>query len=117
MPGTRPRSSKREQPPVEVERGVEIADLERHVVDADEPRARHARIVRPSEPGRAARVTGRCQEGTYAPGNQHGRPSPMHRNIRRTLLALGVALIVLPAAISDGHQLTPHQAKVVHHSR
>jgi len=41
----------------------------------------------------------------------------MHRNIRRTLLAIGVALIVLPAAISDGHQLTPHQAQVIHHAR
>jgi hypothetical protein len=29
----------------------------------------------------------------------------MHRNIRRALLALGVTLIVLPAAVSDGHQL------------
>ena len=37
----------------------------------------------------------------------------MHRNIRRTLLALGVTLIVLPAAVSDGHELTPQQAKVV----
>ena len=40
----------------------------------------------------------------------------MHRiNIRRTLLALGVTLIVLPAAVSDGHELTPAQAKIVHH--
>ena len=30
----------------------------------------------------------------------------MHRNVRRLLLALGITLIVLPAAISDGHQLT-----------
>ena len=29
----------------------------------------------------------------------------MHRNISRALLALGVTLIVLPAAVSDGHQL------------
>ena len=41
----------------------------------------------------------------------------MHRNIRRVLLALGIAVIVLPAAISDGHQLTPHQAQVVQHAR
>ena len=39
----------------------------------------------------------------------------MHRNIRRALLALGITLIVLPAAISDGHELTPHQAQVLHH--
>jgi hypothetical protein len=41
----------------------------------------------------------------------------MHRNVRRVLLALGIALIVLPAAISDGHVLTPHQAQVAHHAR
>jgi hypothetical protein len=41
----------------------------------------------------------------------------MHRNVRRLLLALGITLIVLPAAISDGRQLTPHQAQVVHHAR
>ena len=27
----------------------------------------------------------------------------MHRNVRRVLLALGITLIVLPAAISDAH--------------
>ena len=36
MPGTRPRSSKLEQAPVEVECGVEVTDLERYVVDANE---------------------------------------------------------------------------------
>ena len=41
----------------------------------------------------------------------------MHRNVRRVLLALGIALIVLPAAISDGHVLTPQQAQVAHHAR
>ncbi len=41
----------------------------------------------------------------------------MHRNIRRALLALGITLIVLPAAISDGHQLTPQQAQVLHQAR
>jgi hypothetical protein len=42
----------------------------------------------------------------------------MHRNIKRALLALGIALIVLPAAISDGHELTPHQTQVLqHHAR
>jgi hypothetical protein len=41
---------------------------------------------------------------------------PTHRTIRRTLLAVGITLIVLPAAVSDGHQLTPQQAKVVHHA-
>ena len=38
----------------------------------------------------------------------------MHRNIRLALLALGVTLIVLPAAVSDGHQLekkSGHQDK------
>jgi hypothetical protein len=43
--------------------------------------------------------------------------NPTRRNIRRALLALGIALIVLPAAVSDGHELTPHQAKVIHQSR
>jgi hypothetical protein len=41
----------------------------------------------------------------------------MHRNVRRVLLALGITLIVLPAAISDGHQLTPHQSQHVQHVR
>jgi hypothetical protein len=41
----------------------------------------------------------------------------MHRNVRRVLLALGITLIVLPAAISDAHVLTPHQAQVAHHAR
>ena len=41
----------------------------------------------------------------------------MHRNVRRLLLALGITLIVLPAAISDAHQPTPHQAQVAHHAR
>ena len=41
----------------------------------------------------------------------------MHRNVKRVLCALGIALIVLPAAISDGHQLTQRQAQVVHHAR
>jgi len=40
----------------------------------------------------------------------------MHRNIRQMLLALGVTLLILPAAVSDGHELTPHQAQVVQHS-
>jgi hypothetical protein len=41
----------------------------------------------------------------------------MHRNVRRALLALGVTLLVLPAAVSDGHELKPAHAKVVHQSR
>ena len=41
----------------------------------------------------------------------------MHRNVRRVLLALGITLIVLPAAISDAHVRTPHQAQVAHHAR
>ena len=41
----------------------------------------------------------------------------MHRNVRRVLLALGITLIVLPAAISDAHQTSQHQAQVVHHAR
>ena len=41
----------------------------------------------------------------------------MHRNVRRLLLALGITLIVLPAAISDAHQTSQHQAQVVHHAR
>jgi hypothetical protein len=41
----------------------------------------------------------------------------MHRNVKRVLCALGITLIVLPAAISDGHELTPHQAQVAQHAR
>jgi len=41
----------------------------------------------------------------------------MHRNVKRVLCALGITLIVLPAAISDGHQLTQHPAQAVHHAR
>ena len=40
----------------------------------------------------------------------------MHLNIRRTLLAVGVTLIVMPAAISEGHE-RPAQPEVVQHVR
>ena len=40
----------------------------------------------------------------------------MSRNLRRLLLAVGVTLLVLPAAVSDGHERTP-QPQVAHHSR
>jgi hypothetical protein len=40
----------------------------------------------------------------------------MSRNLRRLLLAVGVALLILPAAVSDGHERTP-QPQVAHHSR
>ena len=40
----------------------------------------------------------------------------MSRTIRNLLLAVGVALLILPAAISDGHERTP-QPQVAHHSR
>ena len=41
----------------------------------------------------------------------------MHRNSAASLLALGVTLLVLPAAVSDGHELKPAQAQVAHQSR
>jgi hypothetical protein len=41
----------------------------------------------------------------------------MHRNVRRVLLALGITLIVLPAAISDGHVDTQHHPQLAHHAR
>jgi hypothetical protein len=40
----------------------------------------------------------------------------MSRNLRRLLLAVGVTLLILPAALSDGHERTP-QPQVAHHSR
>jgi hypothetical protein len=40
----------------------------------------------------------------------------MSRTIRRLLLAVGVTLLILPAAISDGHERTP-QPQVAHHAR
>ena len=40
----------------------------------------------------------------------------MHRNIRRALLALGVTLLILPAAVSDGHERSPDPG-VAHHVR
>ena len=40
----------------------------------------------------------------------------MHRNVKRVLIALGVTLLIPPAAISEGHERTP-QAKVVQVSR
>jgi hypothetical protein len=40
----------------------------------------------------------------------------MSRTIRRLLLAVGVTLLILPAAISDGHERTP-QPQVAHHTR
>ena len=44
--GTRPRSSNVEQAAVELERGVEVADLERDVVDADQAGGAHYRHLR-----------------------------------------------------------------------
>jgi hypothetical protein len=40
----------------------------------------------------------------------------MHRYVKRALLALGVTLIVLPAAVSDAHQPT-QPAPIVQHAR
>ena len=40
----------------------------------------------------------------------------MSRNLRRLLLAVGVTLLILPAAVSDGHERTP-QPQVSHHIR
>jgi hypothetical protein len=40
----------------------------------------------------------------------------MSRTLRRLLLAVGVTLLVIPAAVSDGHERTP-QPQVAHHSR
>ena len=40
----------------------------------------------------------------------------MHRNIRRTLLALGVTLLIIPAAVSDGHERSPSTG-VTQHAR
>jgi hypothetical protein len=42
----------------------------------------------------------------------------MSRYVRNLLLALGITLLVLPAALSDGHELTPHQVQALHaHAR
>jgi hypothetical protein len=38
------------------------------------------------------------------------------RNLRRLVLAVGVTLLILPAAVSDGHERTP-QPQVAHHAR
>jgi hypothetical protein len=40
----------------------------------------------------------------------------MSRTLRRLLLAVGVTLLILPAAVSDGHERTP-QPQVAHHVR
>jgi hypothetical protein len=40
----------------------------------------------------------------------------MSRTIRRILLAVGVTLLVVPAAVSDAHEGSP-QPQVAHHSR
>jgi hypothetical protein len=40
----------------------------------------------------------------------------MSRTLRRLLLAVGVSLLILPAAVSDGHERTP-QPQVAHHVR
>ena len=40
----------------------------------------------------------------------------MSRNLRLLLLAVGVTLLILPAAVSDGHERTP-QPQVAHQSR
>ena len=74
---------------------------------------RPTRVGAPGDPADGNRA--RTHQATSTEGSSNANPT--RRNIRRTLLAIGVTLIVLPAAISDGHQLTPQQAKVVHHSR
>ena len=40
----------------------------------------------------------------------------MPRYIRRTLLTLGVTLLIIPAAVSDGHERSP-DAGVTQHVR
>ena len=40
----------------------------------------------------------------------------MSRNIRRILLAVGVTLLVIPAAVTDAHEGSP-QPQVAHHAR
>jgi hypothetical protein len=41
----------------------------------------------------------------------------MSRNLRRLLLAVGVTLLILPAAVSDGHERTPQPQVAQHHVR
>jgi hypothetical protein len=41
----------------------------------------------------------------------------MSRNIRRVLLAIAVAVIVTPAAVSDAHEGAPQAPQVAHHAR
>ena len=38
----------------------------------------------------------------------------MHRNIRHTLLALGVTLLIIPAAVSEGHEPSPDTGVTQH---
>jgi hypothetical protein len=40
----------------------------------------------------------------------------MSRTIRRALLAIGVTILVIPAAVSDAHEPSP-QPQVAHHAR
>ena len=72
-------------------------------------------MVRPSRPGRCLRPPADAKSARLQQAPRQGGTHA--RNIRRALLALGITLIVLPAAISDGHKLTPHQAQVLHQAR
>ena len=104
-----------EQPAVELERGVEVADLERDVVDADQPGGAHISASSPDA------LSGRRRTHTSVGIARAGQPPPMpmrsisHRQTHggsfahapqhpQHPVALGVILIVLPAALSDGHE-------------
>jgi hypothetical protein len=41
----------------------------------------------------------------------------IHRNVKRGLLALSLTLLILPAAVSEGHERAPHDAGVAQHAR
>src|SRR3954463_9891120 len=50
----------------------------------------------------------RCDAFHLAQATPHGGTSPMHKNVRNALVALGVAAIVTPAAVSDAKERDAH---------
>ena len=61
-PGDAAAELELERPPVELERGLEVVHLDRDVIDADQPRARHPLIL-----------TGGVSRSGEGEGQQQGR--------------------------------------------
>jgi hypothetical protein len=73
--------------------------------------ASYVRLVRVGRGARAPMPRGKDQATT-----EGHLEMTISRNVRRLALAVGVTLLILPAAVSDGHERTA-QPQVAHHVR